>query len=200
MVLVLLGAGLATVASFQDTYETVYRGYAPDQTISTTLWIIRSNVPENDGEPAFYAAGWPVLIASVVMAVAVVLMARRRTAFVGRPLALGAAGVLAGVVYFYVTQVQREKAVMADWPETDGLSHELNIHGGMYLLVAAAVVGLVGAALAQQREQPPPQEDEDEDENEVVVHQLDDDDDTPPFGIAILSQEDQAPREEQETR
>ena len=197
MVLVLLGAGLATVASFQDIYETVYRGYAPDQTYSTTLWIVSSNIPENDGKPAFYAAGWPVLIAAVVMAVAVVLMARQRTAFVGRPLAVGAAGVLAGVVYLYVTQVQREKSMMEDWPKTDGLSYEMNIHGGMHLLVVGAVVGLVGAALAQQREQPQPQE-EDDDEDGVVVHQLDADDDTPPFGIAILSHEDH--QEEQETR
>jgi hypothetical protein len=200
MVLVLLGAGLATVASFQDTYETVYRGYAPDRTITTSLWITSSTFPENDGEPAFYAAGWPVLIASVVMAIAVVLMVRQRTAFAGRSLALGSAGVLAGVVYFYVTQVRREKSMVEEnWPTNDGISHELNIHGGLYLLVVAAVVGLAGAALAQQREQPQPRQ-EDEDEDEVVVHQLDDDDDTPPFGIAILSQEDQASQEEQEAR
>ena len=73
-----------------------------------------------------------------------------------------------------------------------GLSAELNILGGTYLLGLAAVSGLVGAVLAQHRHEVP--EPEDEDEDAVVVHQLDDDDDTPPFGIEIPGDEEQETR------
>ncbi len=57
---------------------------------------------------------------------------------------------------------------------------------GLYLLTAAAIIGLIGAALAQHA-QPVPQS---EPGDEAVVHQFTDDD-TPPFGIA-MSQEEEA--------
>lgn len=190
--LVLLGAGLAVVGSFQDTYSTVFPGDGQGQRsstrFSTSLWVITSNVGGSGPDDAFYAAGWPVVIAAVLMAVAVVLMVRNgRTALVGRPLVMAASGLLAGIVLFYVHQVRHEQELMRAWQD-GGLNYELTFQAGTYLLVAGAIVGLVGAAFAQRVQRP-----EKVEEEGVVVHQLGNDDDTPPFGIAIAY-------EEQETR
>jgi hypothetical protein len=192
-VLLVLGAGLAAAGSFQRTFSTVYAGYGQDLTISTTLWVTTSEpVDGPSDQPAFYAAGWPVIVSALVMAVAVALMARERIAFVGRPLAVGGAGALAGIVFFYVAQVRRQEELLNSG-RTGSAQDELHYHGGMYLLVVGAIIALVGAALAQQRYQR--QEQEPEQEDEVVVHQLDSDDDTPPFGLMIPNDDDQ-----QETR
>ncbi|MFI6099541.1 hypothetical protein ACIA8G_28630 [Lentzea sp. NPDC051213] len=198
MVLLLVGAGLAAVASFQDTYKTVYRDrdFGQEQTISTTLWIITSDMPANNDRTAYFAAGWPVMIAVIVMVLSVVLIARDRTAHVGRPLAVGAAGALAGSVLFYVLQLERVKAILAEWGSVGSQSQELNYLTGSYLLVGAAIIGLVGAALAQQRQQVQPEVDDDEEE-EVVVHQLGNDDDTPPFGIAMPPQDEYTPPQDE---
>lgn len=194
-VLLVLGALLTAFASFQTTYNTVYRGLGQEQSYTTTLWIVtvtpQTGLSSND---PYFVAGWPVMISAVLVMVGVVLMLRDRTAFVGRPLATAAAGALAGVVFAYVVQIRHEKERMTRWPAEFGQSYELNYFGGMYLLVVGAIIAVAGAALAQQRSQPQVQEDDDEDEDEVVVHQLDSDDDTPPFGIAI------PPDEHQETR
>jgi len=195
MVLVLLGAGLAAAASFQETYGTFHRQPGLEVTYMSTLWIVTSNHPAGDPiTDPYLVAGWPVMIAAIVMAIAVVLMVRERTASIARPLGMGAAGALAGIVFFYVTQVQHEEDRLSSWPVNTGQENALHYFAGMYLLVAAAIIGLVGAALAQQKQQ----QQEPEDEEEIVVHQLDSDDDTPPFGIAMLEQE--RTQEEQETR
>ncbi|MGW6937384.1 hypothetical protein ACWGE0_45560 [Lentzea sp. NPDC054927] len=191
-VLLVLGAGLAVVGSFSGTYRTLYPGYgAPQQTFTTTLWIVTAEPPSGGPDSPYNAAGWPVLVAAVAMVVAAVLLGRARTAYVGGLVAMGFAGGLAGTVVLYVLQVLREEAVMESWPVEDGQRPELSFLGGMYLLVVAAVVGLVGAVLAQRKQQP---EEELVDEDAVVVHQLDSDDDTPPFGIAIPSDEQQETR------
>jgi hypothetical protein len=193
-VLLVLGALMTAFASFQTTYTTVYRGMGPDQSYTTSLWVVtvepETGVPTSD---PYFAVGWPVMITAVLVMAGVALMLRDRTAFVGRPLATAAAGALAGVVLTYVVQIRHEKERMTKWPSDYGQSYELNYYGGMYLLAAGAIIALAGAALAQQRSQPQVQ-DEDDDEDAVVVHQLDSDDDTPPFGIAI------PPDEHQETR
>lgn len=197
MVLVLLGAGLAAAASFQDTYGTFHRQPGLEVTYTSTLWIVTSNHPAGDPiTDPYLVAGWPVMITAIVMAIAVVLMVRERTASIARPLGMGAAGALAGIVFFYVAQVQHEEDRMNAWPVSTGQENALHYLPGMYLLVAAAIIGLVGAALAQQKQQ----QQESEDEEEVVVHQLDSDDDTPPFGIAMLEQERTPAEQEQETR
>ncbi|MFD4639325.1 hypothetical protein ACFWN2_18545 [Lentzea sp. NPDC058436] len=188
LVLVVLGAALAVVASFQRVFSTVYSGFGSGLTITTTLWVTRS-VPVNGPpeQPAFFAAGLPVVISSLVMVVAVVVMSRERSAFVGQALAMGGAGLLAGVVLFYVLQVRSlEGRLTAD---ASGPQEELHYHGGIYLLGLAAIIGLVGAGLAQRRVVAPVEE-----TAEVVVHQVGGDDDTPPFGIAI------PPDGQQETR
>ncbi|USX52007.1 hypothetical protein [Lentzea sp. HUAS12] len=191
-VLLVLGAALAVVASFQPTFSSVYKDFGPGLTITTTLWTTSSEPSTTVREqPAFYAAGWPVVIAALVVAAAVVLLLRDRTAFIGRPLAAGAAGLLGGVVLLYVGQVYSLTRVVADEPLAP--RQELVYHGGMYLLVAAAIIGLVGAVLAQQRH-PEPVGAAEADEDGVVVHQLDADDDTPPFGIALPQDEQQETR------
>lgn len=189
-VLLVLGAGLAAVASFSETYRTFYPGFGgPEQTFTTTLWVVVAEPPTGGPDSAYNAAGWPVLLAAVVMVVAAVLLVRERTAFVGAPVAMGVAGVLAGVVLLYVLQVRRERAVMESWPVQDSERPELSFLGGTYLLVGAAVVGLAGAVLAQRRR--PVVQVVEQDEEAVVVHQLGSDDDTPPFGIAILGEQEQ---------
>ncbi|SER39822.1 hypothetical protein SAMN05216188_11110 [Lentzea xinjiangensis] len=179
-VLLVLGAGLAVVAGFRTTYSTVYRGYGPEVTISSTLWTTTSDPSDGPAaQPAQYAAGWPVVISALVVVAAVVLMTRERTAVAGRPLAVGGAGALAGVVFSYLSQVWRLEDLVQQLPPDSGLTYELNYLSGMHLLVAAAIIALAGAALAQRGPQSvQPRE-------EVVVHQLGADDDTPPFGIAI---------------
>lgn len=193
-ILLVLGALLTAFASFQTTYNTVYRGWGHEQSYTTTLWIVtvtpQTGLSSND---PYFVAGWPVMITAVLVVVGVVLMLRDRTAFVGRPLATGAAGALAGVVLTYVVQIRHEKERMTRWPSDDGQTYELNYFGGMYLLAAGAIIAVAGAALAQQRQRPLVEQ-EDDDEGAVVVHQLDSDDDTPPFGIAIPPDEQQEAR------
>ena len=191
-ILLLVGAGLATVASFQDTYGTVYPGFGgPEQKMTTTLWIVvRDPAFGEPPQDAYNAGGLPVIIAAALMVVAAVLLVRKRTSFVGTPAAMGAAGALAGIVLMYVLQVWREKELMAGMVLPDGQTAVLSFLGGTYVLVAAAVIGLVGAVLAQ-RGQPPEEAEEEVDEEAVVVHQLDDGDDTPPFGLAIPAEEQQ---------
>lgn len=191
-VLLVLGALLTAFASFQNTYGTVYHhGRGLEQTYTTTLWIVTAKPQTSSLDDAYYAAGGPVIIAAVLVVVAVVLMLRERSAFIGRPLAMGAAGALAGVVFFYVAQIRHEKEMMSYWPTGDGQSYELNYFAGTYLLGAGAIIAVIGAAFAQQRPQPLVQQ---IDEDAVVVHQLDHDDDTPPFGTEI------PPDAQQETR
>ncbi|MCR3753379.1 hypothetical protein [Lentzea californiensis] len=190
-VLLALGAVLSVVASLQAVFSTVYDGLGTDLTVSTTLWITTSD-PQNGPveQPALFAAGWPVVVSAIVMAVSVALMVRERTAFVGRPLAVGGAGALAGVVFLFVVQVKGLEELVASQQQSGSRNDEMHYHGGFYLLMVAAVVGLVGAALAQRRSPEPVAEDDDEGE-EVVVHQLGGDDDTPPFGLAIPHDDEQ---------
>lgn len=179
-----LGAGLAVVASFQPTFSSVYEGFGPGLTITTTLWTTRSSsVSGFPEQPAFFPAGWPVVISALVMVAAVVLLQRERSAFAGRPLAAGGAGLLTGVVLLYVLQVRSLTDRDVGAPE-----EVVHYHGGMYLLVFGAVIGLVGAGLAQQWYTV-----EETAEDGVVVHQLGADD-TPPFGIAIPEDEQQETR------
>jgi hypothetical protein len=191
VLLLMLGAGLAVVGSFQDVYQTVYRDLPPERTMTTTLWIVRSVPPDGPDRDAYYPFGLPVLIAAVLLVVAAVLALRERTGHVAKPVAAGAAGALAAFVFAYWLLVRREEESISDWPINDSQKPVLEVLGGMYLLVAAAVIGLAGATLVQwrQREQPEPLE-----EDEVVVHQLDSDDDTPPFGIAIPDEQQQEAR------
>lgn len=193
-ILLVVAAGLAAVGSFEDTYRTSYPGYggSGEQVLSTNLWIVTADPPVGLPQELYNAAGFPVIITAVLMVVAAVFLMRRRTSFAA-PVAMGAAGALAGMVLLYVLQVRREKAVILSWPVAEEEKPELSVLGGTYLLVAAALVGLVGAALAQRGQQPEETEEE-VDEEAVVVHQLDDDDDTPPFGIAIIGEEQQETR------
>ncbi|SDN30558.1 hypothetical protein SAMN04488074_14510 [Lentzea albidocapillata subsp. violacea] len=189
-VLLALGAVLSVVASLQAVFSTVYKGFGSDLTITWSLWATRS-VPQDEaaGQSALFAAGWPVVVSAIVMAVAVVFVVRERTAFVGRPLAMGGAGLLAGVVLLYVVQVWELERVINAQPQAGAGQDELLYHGGFYLLMVAAVAGLVGAVLAQRRSPEPVAEDDDGEA--VVVHQLGSDDDTPPFGLAIPHDDEQ---------
>ena len=99
---------------------------------------------------------------------------------------LAAAGGLAGVVLFYVLQLRHEEELINSWPVEQ--RYEVVFREGTYLLILGAVIGLVGAALAQRQ----PRQEQEQEEEEVVVHQLDADDDTPPFGLAIAEQEQEA--------
>jgi hypothetical protein len=193
LVLVLVGAGLAVLGSFQDTYSTAYeRG---PEAYTTTLWIVGSKQAFNSSADPYYAQGYPMIIAVALMVAAVVLLARGgKAATIARPVVLVAAGGLAGIVLTYVFQLVREEKIVNSLPQ-DGpdLAYTVTFLAGTYLLVAGAVIGLVGAALVQQMQSQPEEADDEEDE-EVVVHQLGSDDDTPPFGIAI------PPDDEQETR
>ncbi|WP_439660522.1 hypothetical protein ACSHWB_02800 [Lentzea sp. HUAS TT2] len=194
-VLLVLGALLAVIGSLQAVFSTVYKGFGTDLISTHTLWVTTSN-PQDKAvdQPALFAAGWPVVMTAVAMGVAVVLLARDETAFVGRPLAMGAAGALLGVVFLYVGQVWGLEELITSQPQTRGGQDELRYHQGFYLLLVAAVAGLAGAVLAQRREVVAAVDD-DGDEDGVVVHQLDGDDDTPPFGIAMPGED-----EERETR
>lgn len=187
--LLMLGAGLAVVGSFEDTYRTIYRGIGPEQTLTTNMWIVSSDPPHGPEREAYYAVGWPVIAMAVLMVMAAVLVLTRRAAHVAKTVALGAAGALAGVVLTYWVQVRHEEEIMSAWPAEGGPAAVLDVLAGMYLLLVGAVIGLVGAVLAQRKQE----EQKPEQEEDVVVHQLDADDDTPPFGIAM-------PEQDQETR
>lgn len=183
-VLLLVGAGLAVVGSFEDTYRTIYRGYGNDQTMTTNLWIVLSDPPHGPERDAYYAVGWPVIGMAVLLVITAVLLLLRRLGHLTRTVALAAAGALTGVVLTYWVQVRHEEEIMNGWPAEGGPQAVLDVLPGMYLLIAGAVIGLTGAVIAQRRQEEPQQEQED-----GVVHQLDADDDTPPFGIAIQEQE-----------
>ncbi|GGU57450.1 hypothetical protein [Lentzea flava] len=185
--LLVLGAALAVAGSFEGTYRTVYRGFGFDQSMTTTLWIVTTEPPQGGPRDAYHALGWPVVVAAVLMVVGAVLTMRERTTFVGRPVAMGAAGALAGIMFSYLLQVRREERVLSELLVKNGGSNTLDVLGGAYLLGAAAIIGLVGAVLAQQRRQR--KQAVEAEEEKVVVHQLANDDDTPPFGIAVLDDE-----------
>ncbi|GGN21635.1 hypothetical protein GCM10011609_73640 [Lentzea pudingi] len=191
-VLLALGAVLAVVASLQDVFSTVYNGFGSDLVATSTLWVTRTEPDTGGGigPSALFAAGWPVVVSAIVVAVAVVFLLREQTAFVGRPLAMGGAGMLAGVVLLLVVEVWELERIIASQPINGSERDEVRYHGGFYLLVLATVVGLVGAALAQRRN-PEPLVGEDEEGDGVVVHQLGGDDDTPPFGLAIPRDDEQ---------
>lgn len=191
LVLLALGAVLAVIGSLLDVFSTVYKGFGTDLRSTSTLWITTSSPQDGPAEqPAFFAAGWPVVVSAIVMAIAVVLLARQETAFVGRPLSMGGAGALAGVLFLFVVQVWELQELIDSQPPRGSSKDELLYHDGLYVLVIAAVVGLVGAGLAQRRSSEPVVEEEDEGDG-VVVHQLGADDDTPPFGIAIPDDDEQ---------
>jgi len=191
VLLLVLGAGLALAGTLQDAYRTVLRGYGgPDETLTTTLWVVAEPTGLNLVGP-FHAFGSLVIVIAAVMVAAAVLTLRNRTASVARVVAMAAAGVLAGLVLAYWQRALEQRAIMSSWPDPNGQSSTLEVLGGMYLLAAGAVAGLVGAALAQGKRQP---REEQEDEEEVVVHQLDSADDTPPFGIAVPDAEQRETR------
>ena len=193
-VLLALGAVLAVIGSIQDVFSTVYKGFGADLRSTSTLWVTTSNPQDGAVEQtALFAAGWPVVVAAIMMAVAVVLLTRQETAFAGRPLAVGGAGVLAGILFLYVFQLRELKELIDSEPPRGSGKDELLYHDGFYLLLIAAAAGLVGAVLAQRRNPEPAVEDEDEGDG-VVVHQLDSDDDTPPFGIAIPDDDERETR------
>ncbi|KJK33782.1 hypothetical protein UK23_44785 [Lentzea aerocolonigenes] len=191
VLLQVLGAGLAVVGSLQAIYRTtyVYDGKGPGQAMTSTLWIVTSEPPDVPERDAIYAMGWPLVFAAALLVVAAVLTLRGRTAFVGRVAAMGAAGALGGIVLAYWMQILHEMEIMSGWPAQGGPKVAVDLLGGVYLLAAGAVVGLVGAALGQRKQEVPQEE---EPEEEVVVHQLDSDDDTPPFGIAITDEQQEA--------
>ncbi|HUQ61012.1 hypothetical protein [Lentzea sp.] len=172
--LLLLAAVSVVVGSFQDTYGLVFQGGGLYQSVFTSLWGVTSGTPEADGQDTavHYAAGMPVVVCAALLVVAAVLAFRGR----GRALALVAAGALAGIVFYYVTQVLHEEELRASWPGGPE-AFEFHFYAGTYLLAAGAVIGLAGAVLAQRKQ---PESDE-----AVVVHQLGADDDTPPFGIDL---------------
>jgi hypothetical protein len=188
LVLVLVGSGLAVLGSFQDTYSTAYdKG---PEAFTTTLWTVTSKRPLNWSTDTNYANGYPMVVAVALMVAAVVFLTRGgKAATIARPVMLAAAGGLAGIVLTYVFQLLHEEKFVNSMP-ADGLQYTymLTFRSGTYLLVAGAVIGLVGAALVQQVQ---PQPEEADDDQEVVVHQLGSDDDTPPFGIAMPEQGEQ---------
>jgi hypothetical protein len=192
-VLLALGALLAVLASLQDVFSTVYKGFGTDLTSTSSLWTTTSNPQDGPvDQPALFAAGWPVVLTAIGMAVAVVLLARRETAFAGRPLAVGSAGALTGVVLLYTVQLNGLAKLVTESPAGEPTRDELRYEEGFYLLLVAVVAGLVGAVLAQRRGPEAVTDDEDdEQEDGVVVHQLGSDDDTPPFGLALPRDDEQ---------
>ncbi|WP_146771772.1 hypothetical protein [Lentzea atacamensis] len=186
VLLLVLGAALAVAGSLQDTYRTAHR----EVTWTSTLWISKSSLPDGREDDAYFAVGWPVIVAAVLMAVAGLLVLREQTEFVGRSVAMGAAGALAGAVFVYLMLLRSQAEDMSKWPVDTGHPPSLTVLGGTYMLGLAAVIGLAGAALAQRKQEEPSPEDEED----VVVHQLDSDDDTPPFGIEIPLEEQQETR------
>ncbi|SDP70702.1 hypothetical protein SAMN05421507_13920 [Lentzea jiangxiensis] len=175
-----LGAGTVVAGSLLDTFRTVHKGFEVELVITTSAWVTRSEPPSGPPEnPALFAAGWPLVVCAVVVACAVVLTLRERTAFVGRVLVLGAAGALAGVVFLYLALVERQRSLYSFGPSGEPAA-EVHYLGGTWMLVLGAIITLVGAVLAQQRVGSASV-----DEDGVVVRSLGGEDDTPPFGIAV---------------
>ncbi|MGW6449066.1 hypothetical protein [Lentzea sp. NPDC055074] len=193
-VLLALGAVLSVVASLQDVFSTIYKGFGTDLISTSTLWVTNTEPSEAGiGPSALFAAGWPVVLSAILMAVAVVFLLREQTASVGRPLAMGAAGMLAGVVLLFTVEVWELKEIIESQSSNGSTKDEVHFLGGFFLLVIATVAGLAGAVLAQRRSTEPLVEEDDEGDG-VVVHQLDGDDDTPPFGLAIPQDEQREAR------
>jgi hypothetical protein len=74
----------------------------------------------------------------------------------------------------------RDQEVMNAYNAALAPLYAYHFNSGLYLLIAAAVLGLAGAVLAQRPRPAVPEPDEES----VVVHRMMDDD-TPPFGIAV---------------
>ncbi|ANZ38788.1 hypothetical protein BBK82_24715 [Lentzea guizhouensis] len=178
--LLVLGGVLAAVSTQLSTYTVLHRAQEVFA-FGGTLW--RTSAAPTTGRdlnPLLSVGTW-VVITVVVMVVAGLLALRRdRVAPTARVVVLVAAAAFLGVVTAYAVGVLREEEMINAYEQASSVPYVYRLDPGLYLLFAAAVVGLAGAVLAQ-RPRPAVAE---PDEDAVVVHQLVDDD-TPPFGIAM---------------
>ncbi|ANZ38786.1 hypothetical protein BBK82_24705 [Lentzea guizhouensis] len=175
----LLGGLLAVVSSLLDMRVAVHDDRDFDRRYVTTLFGTKSEASGLPYVEGLYNQGFAVLLTVAVMVVAAVLAGRGVRA--ARVATLAAASVFAGVVVAFVVSALHEEELIKAYAALSSFRYEVTYLPGTYLLVLAAVVGLVGAVLVHRA---PARHPAAQPEEAVVVHQFTDDD-TPPFGIAM---------------
>jgi hypothetical protein len=179
-VLLVAAAVVAVVGTFQSLSSVVYS--FPNE-VPVRFDISAWDVVRDGDKPVIEASpprfGFPVLTAGTLMLLAVVLL-RSRLAAVARMVAIGAAVLHAGVTWTIAEHnLGRTREQSADAAEFVRYS----FGNGMWMLIGASVVALVGAILVQQRTVEAP---DDDGEEQAVIHQLEDDDTaTPPYGVPV---------------
>lgn len=171
--MVVLGGVLAGVASSMSMYEFVHEMNGTKSAITMSLFGVVLDEPEAVHRGTLISNAWPVLGFAVLMVVAAVFTLKGRWA--ARVWLLGAAGALAGVAFAILAGAVQD-AERVDAMSAEGINMTTTYLPGMYLLIAAAVVGMVGAVLAQRVPLV----------RAVVVEDVD----TPPFGIEVLKVEE----------
>lgn len=209
-VLSLAGVALGAVALLVDMWSMSFSlpdGMNPLE-LTSTMWSVDSNssnardtIPESYAPPHY---GVPVTACLVIIAVCTVLALRAGVlAAAARGVLLAVSGVFGGMVLAYVLEIERQERVSTTDSRDSGVELVYTWHQGLYALMIAAVLVLVGAGLAfRVAGMPAVAEvdgpdggfpgDEVVDEHGVVIHQLGDpDEDTPPYGIALPHPDDE---------
>lgn len=184
-VLLLVAAVAAVVGTFLPLYTAgaAYRENGP--LTVTTSWKVEFHLPDgvDFGDVRSPQYGVPVVVSAVLLALVMALVflpeAQRLAA---RYLALAATGLLVGSVWTTGSVILASLG-NANRPESEG--YEVEVGEGIWVLVAAAVVAVVGTVLLHgRRAEPRPRG--------AVVYRVDDDvadaddTDTPPFGIPVV--------------
>lgn len=150
VLLVVLGGMFAVISSYQDMYVFTHNVYTETWTFTTSLWGWRSNLPGDLYLEPVAGQAWPVLIFAGLMVAAAVLTLRGWAA--ARVGLLAAAGGFCGVVAAFVVGGIHENE-LAGFREPD-TTKTITYLPGFYLLIAAAILGMVGAVLAQRVRRP----------------------------------------------
>jgi drug/metabolite transporter (DMT)-like permease len=184
VLLLVVSAATAVVGTFLPLYwEGSVFGAREDVRIgfTTTSWRVTTDSKQVDidlmlgSSPQF---GVPIVLAAVLLVVAATLVfLPEHQRLAARYTAVGGAGLLVGAVSVTAMVVM---AAVSHEDESTLSSYTEEVRAGTWVLVAAAVVAVVGVVLIHGRRAEPRPEG-------AVVHRVDGDDDmdTPPFGIPV---------------
>ena len=179
-VLVVLGGVLAAISTQLSMYTVLHRAQEVFA-FGGTLWRSSTGpLAERELNPMMDVGTWIVITVAVLVVAGLLALRRDRVAPPARVVALVAGAAFPGIVTAYAVGVLREEEMINAYEQVSSMPYVYRFDAGLYLLFAAAVLGLAGAVLAQRPRPAVPEPDEDA----VVVHQFVDDD-TPPFGIAM---------------
>lgn len=151
--LVVLGGVLAAVGSAQDMFRAGQASRGDEMAYVRSLWGVRAPGTDFVDVQTAMNAGVAVVFTAVLMVVAVAFTLRRgKVGRNGRVATLATVSVFVGVVLAYVVGVVREEETVRSIEGQTLSTYAVSYLPGWYLLVASAVVALIGAVLAQRTE------------------------------------------------